>query len=149
MVNIQLFLYFFKKENIFNILFFFTLASLLFLGDIFFLVFLMRLMGTYLAFTVFFFFTAVGQVGLFRTFSLLIDNIREAKDEGENCMDYYLAYAGSIPAVIYMIYPGIISTLIGFILLIFPIRKVLGEFITKKLQLDWDEINEYLFLLIN
>ena len=148
MVNIRLFLYFFKKENIFNILFFFSLASLLFLGDIFFLVFLMRLIGTYLAFTLFFLFSALGQIGLFRSFSTLIDNIRTAKDGGEDCMNHYLAYAGSIPAVIYMVYPGIISTLVGYILLINPVRKVLGEWVTKYLQLDWDEINEYLFLLL-
>ena len=148
MVNIRLFLYFFKKENIFNILFFFSLASLLFLGDIFFLVFLIRLIGTYLAFTLFFLFSALGQIGLFRSFSILIDNIRTAKEKGEDCMDHYLAYAGSIPAVIYMIYPGIISTLIGYILLIVPVRKVLGEWVTRFLQLDWDEINEYLFLLL-
>ena len=148
MVNIRLFLYFFRKENIFNILFFLSIASLLFLGDIFFLVFLMRLIGTYLAFTLFFLFTALGQISLFRSFSLLIDSIREAKEEGVNCMDYYFSYAGSLPAVLYMIYPGIISTLVGFVLLLPPVKRNMGEFISRYFKLDWDEINEYLFLLL-
>ncbi len=148
MVNIRLFLFFFKKENIFKILLFLTLASLLFLGDIVLLVFLMRLIGTYLAFSLFFLFTALGQIGLFRTFSVLLDSLSLTKSEGGDCRNHYLAYAGTVPSLVYMVYPGILSTLVGFLLLLAPIRKVLGRLISDKLEIDWDEINEYLFLLL-
>jgi UPF0716 family protein affecting phage T7 exclusion len=148
MVNIRLFLYFFRKENIFNILFFSSLASLLFLGDIFFLVLLIRLIGPYLAFTLFFLFTAMGQIGIFRTFAVLIETIQDVKERGGDCMPCYLAYAGTLPSVFYMIYPGILSTIIGFILLIPPLRKKVGKVISHFFELDWDEVNEYLFLLV-
>ncbi len=148
MVNIRLFLFFFRKENIFNILLFLTLISLLFIGDIFFLVFLMRLIGTYLAFFFFFLFTALGQFGIFRSFSVLLSSLSETKKAGGDCHEYYILYAGTIPSAVYMVYPGIISTLAGFLLLSAPVRKMLGRLISAKLKIDWDEINEYLFLLM-
>jgi UPF0716 family protein affecting phage T7 exclusion len=147
MVNIRLFLFFFKKENLFNLLLFFSVPSLLFMGDIFLLFYLTQLLGMNLAISLFFFFTALGQFILFKSFSVLLDRLMTAKEASDNCTEYYLAYAGTLPSLVYLIYPGIISTLIGSFLLLPLIRKKMGKGISSFFKIDWDEINEYLFLL--
>ncbi|MGD1828331.1 MAG: FxsA family protein [Spirochaetaceae bacterium] len=124
-----------------------SLISLVFVGDIIFLIFLMQLVGTYLAFSLLFVFTAIGQIALYNSFSHLMDLISEAKDEAELSIDHYYTYAGTLPSVFYLIYPGILSTLIGFILLISPVRNKLGRKISRHFNLDWDEVREYRFLL--
>ena len=148
MVNIRLFLFFFKKENLFNVLLFFSLPSLLFVGDIFFIFFLVRLIGEYLALFLFFLFTALGQFILFKSFSLLLDRLKAAKIDGRDCKSLYYAYAGTLPSFIYLVYPGIISTLAGIMLLAPILRRQIGLGVSRFFNIDWDEINEYLFLLL-
>lgn len=63
-------------------------------------------------------------------------------------MEHYLAYAGTLPTLLYMVYPGIISTLVGYVLLIAPIRKKLGQIISNYFKIDWDEVHEYLFFVL-
>lgn len=147
MVNIRLFLYFFRKENFFNLLLFFSIPSLFFFGDLFFLLYIVQIIGLYPSLFFTLFFTAIGQIIIFKNFATLLDQLKATMAESNDCQDIYLAYGGSFFSAILLMYPGIISFFLGLFFLIPGIRKTMGRLTTRFLRIKWSEVNEYLYLL--
>lgn len=146
MVNIKLFLYLFDKDRLFNILLGFSLLGIIPLADFILVIKLGNLIGNYMALAIL---CALSGLALLLLIQSLDTSIEEIKDNHKSGFSEksFLFYIGLLPAAVLILIPGILSTLIGVILLVKKIRLLFGRWFTKIFQIDWKESYEYFYLL--
>ncbi|MDA3778873.1 MAG: FxsA family protein [Bacteroidales bacterium] len=103
-------------------------------------------LGNYLALSIVALISGIGLFIFNKTMNANINTIRDYHLIGYS-EEPFLMFIGSMPSAILILIPGLITTFIGLILLIPSIRKQLGTMLSKHLQIDWNEIHEYFYIL--
>ena len=144
MFSIEFLLKLLKCENISKLLYTFLFLSLLTVGDFISVFILGHLVGIYLYMAIVAILCLMGVIFLSRhQLKAIIKEIDLKHEKGIYPKDEFYRLIGSITAAIFIIFPGITTTIIGFILIIPVFSLFIGRKISKRLNLDWNAVYEY------
>lgn len=85
----------------------------------------------------------IGVIIMVRSISKKIGELEAKHAVGVYPQDEFEHLTGLFLLVILVIFPGIVSTTLGFILYLPYFRQIIGRSLTKRLKLDWNAVYEY------
>ncbi|HEC62209.1 MAG TPA: FxsA family protein [bacterium] len=146
MLSIKLLLRFFDKTFVTRLLMLALLYSLVPLAEIFLLIYLGDLLGTYLILALT---ASTGLIGLLialnsfqRNLKILKQKIKDGQYPGEE----FVTLTGVIAGGLLLLTPGFITDFLGFLLFVPAVRNGLGRLFIQKTQTSMKELYEYLKL---
>ena len=144
MFSIEFLLKLLKCSNISKLLYTFLFLSLLTVGDFISVFILGDMVGIYLYMAIVTTLCLIGIIFLSRyRIKGIIKSINLKHDKGIYPQDEFYRLTGAIAASLLIIFPGITTTIIGFILIIPVFSLFIGRKISKRLDLDWYAVYEY------
>jgi len=146
MVNIRVLLYLFDKERFFKILLGISLFMFIPLFDFYIIFKIAYMLGNYLSLAVLSAFSGFGLLILITQLNKNLDSIKNTHLSGYEEKPF-LYFLGSIPAVVFILIPGFLSTFLGLLFLIPPIKATIGNLLSRLFKIDWTEIYEYFYIL--
>jgi UPF0716 protein FxsA len=146
MLDHRVVLRFLDRDFMIRLLFLMLLYSIVPLGEIFLFLYLGELVGNYLVLAVAAILGLVGVlIGMRQTQNILArlkGKIRQGLYPGREFIDL----AGILIGSVFLLTPGFITDMLGFLLFLPPIRNAIGRAVTKRLDRNLKEIYEYLKL---
>jgi UPF0716 protein FxsA len=146
MLDHRVILRFMDKDFIVRLLFLMLLYSIVPLCEILLFLYLGELVGNYLVLAVA---AVIGLIGVLIAMHQVKDvlvrlkvKIRQGLYPGKEFIDL----AGILIGAVFLLTPGFITDLVGFLLFLPPIRNALGRLVTRRLDRNLKELYEYLKL---
>ena len=146
MLDIRVVLRFLDRDFIVRLLFLMLLYSIVPLGEIFLFLYLGELVGNYLVLAVAAIVGLAGVLIAMRQVQGILLRLKVKIKQGIYPGKEFIDLAGILIGSIFLLTPGFVTDLLGFLLFIPPLRDALGRAITKRLDRNLKEIYEYLKL---
>lgn len=143
MFNTEFLLQIIKKEKISKYIYTILFLSLLTLGDFFTLFIFSNLIGIYLYLALVATLCFIGTGFIVKSIKKTILKIEKKHDQGVYPETEFYNIATLFLAVVLVIFPGIVTTFAGLIIIIPYFRQLVGRKLTKRLKLDWNAVYEY------
>ena len=146
MLSIKLLLRFFDKTFITRLLMLALLYSMVPLAEIFLLIYLGDILGTYLILALT---ASTGLVGLLIALNSFQRNLKTLKQkikDGQYPGEEFLTLTGVFAGGLLLLTPGFITDFLGFLLFVPAIRNGLGRLFIQKTQTSLKELYEHLKL---
>ncbi len=143
MFNTEFLLKVLKREKISHYIYTVLFISLLTLGDFLTLYLFSNLIGVFLYLALIACLCFLGVVLVVKLIKNTITEIENNHDRGVYPKKEFYSITGLLFAAILVIFPGIITSVVGFVILIPYFRQLVGRMITKRLKLDWYGVYEY------
>ena len=146
MTSIGLLLKFLEKDFIAKLLLLFLLYSLLPLSEVIVLLYLGGIVGKYMTLA------CAASTGLFGVliavsqFQSVLTTLKEKIKDGVYPGEEFVNIAGIMAGGLLLLTPGFITDMFGFLLFLPVFRKMIGRFITKRMEKQLKEVYEYLKL---
>ncbi len=144
MLSIQFIINIFKDTKAVQILFLLLLFSILLVLDLFLTIYISNIFGEYLVLAIICSISFIGSMFSVIKVKNIINEIKINCNNGNFPENYFFMITGIFAATIYIIIPGFISDIIGFVLLISFFSTKLGKFISNKTQTDWHTVYEFM-----
>lgn len=146
MLDIRVVLRFLDRDFMVRLLFLMLLYSIVPLGEIFLFLYLGELVGNYLVLAVAALVGLVGVLVAVRQVQGILLRLKVKIKQGIYPGKEFIDLAGILIGAIFLLTPGFLTDLAGFLLFIPLFRDALGRAITKRLDRNLKEIYEYLKL---
>lgn len=143
MFNTEFLLQIIKREKISNYIYTVLFLSLLTLGDFLTLFIFSNLIGIYLYLALVASLCFIGAGLIVNKIKKTIIRLEKKHDKGIFPDKEFYNITTLYVAVVLVIFPGIVTTLMGFFILIPYFRQLVGLKLTKQLKLDWYAVYEY------
>ncbi len=143
MFSIDFLLKLLNKDKVAQYIYTLLLISLINLFDFFTLYVFGTMIGIFLYIALI---GAISILGVFVVIKLIKKHISIAEKLHNECIypkDDFYHITGLFTSSFLIIFPGLISSTIGLILLLPYFRYLIGRIITKSLKLDWNAVYEY------
>lgn len=144
MLSIQYILSLFKETKALQIVYFFMATSVLQVIDLFTTIFLANLFGEYLILAVLCLFSLVGLFFAVARIKKLTELINKDCTDGNFPESRFYELTGMFLASLLVFLPGFISSLLGLIIMLMPLSKNIGSYLSKKTSTDWHTVYEYM-----
>lgn len=143
MFNTDFLLKILKREKVSHYIYTLLFISLLTIGDFLTLILFSELIGIYLYLGIIASICFIG-IGLVVKFLKgTITTIENKHDNGTYPKNDFYKFTGLLLAAILIVFPGLVTTTIGLVILIPIFRQLVGRTLTKRLKLDWYAAYEY------
>jgi len=146
MLDHRVVLRFLDRDFIVRMLFLMLLYSIVPLGEIFLFLYLGELVGNYLVLAVAALLGLIGVLIAMKQAQSVLTRLKVKIKQGLYPGAEFVNLVGILFGAIFLLTPGFVTDLLGFLLFIPPFRDVLGRAVTKKLDRNFKEIYEYLKL---
>lgn len=146
MFNTKVILKIFKKNFLIKLLLLAILYSIIPLSEIWLLFFLGGFIGNYLILGLAALTGLFGVLIVLPEIHILLNRIKQKIRKGEYPGREFVGMAGVLTGAIFLITPGFITDLLGFILFIPFFRNKIGKFLTRRMESRLKDIYEYLKL---
>lgn len=146
MTIVQLLRKLLDRDRLFKLILILLLYSLVPLAEIFLFLYLGNLIGNYLVLII----AAVAGVGgalvAMGELRRIAERLRNRINQGSYPGREFIELTGLLVAGVFLITPGFITDLCGYLLLIPSLRAAVGRFVVKKLDRGFKEVYEHLKL---
>lgn len=132
-----------NREKVSQYIYTLLFISLITLADFFTLFIFSEMLGLYLYLGIIASLSLIGIVLVIKLIKKTIQSLEEKHDRGIYPKEDFLKITGLFIASILVVFPGIISTTIGFIIFIPYFRHLIGRILSNSLKLDWYAVYEY------
>ena len=146
MIPGSLLLRFFDRAFMFQLIMLALLYSLVPLGEIFLIIYLGTIFGNYLTLATAALTSLVGMLIALRELRRQLALLKERMNRGEYPAEEFVSLAGILIGSIFLLTPGFITDLLGFLLFVPALRRGLGRKIVRRTQLRFKELYAYLKL---
>ena len=147
MLNLKVLIRILQPEFTRNFLYFLLLFSFIPILDCILILNLAFLIGNYLFLAILMTLSFLGFFLSRRITGKTQQQIRNDLQSNIMVLNHYYSLPGSLAISFFLIIPGILSSLIGFIFSIPLLRIKSGAFLSRILRIDWKEIHEYLNII--
>ncbi len=132
-----------NREKVSQYIYTLLFISLITLADFFTLFIFSDMLGLYLYLGIIASLSLIGIMIVIKLIKKTIKSLEDKHDIGIYPKEDFFKITGLFLASIFVIFPGIISSAIGFLIFIPYFRHLIGRILTKSLRLDWYAVYEY------
>lgn len=143
MFNTEFLLKVLKREKISHYIYSILFLSLFTLGDFLTLYIFSELIGIFLYLGLIALLCFIGVAMVVKLFKATITKLEDKHDNGIYPKEEFYGLTALLLASVLVVFPGIVTSLVGFIIIIPYFRQKVGRKITKRLKLDWYAVYEY------
>lgn len=144
MFSIQYILSLFKQTKASQIIFFLMGVSLIQITDLILSIFLTHYFGDYLILALISLLSLVGLFSAVLCVNKRVEIIIVLCDDGTYPENEYFQFSAVFLAAMLLFIPGFISSFLGLIILFRPVSALTGRIISKKAEIDWNTVYEYM-----
>ncbi|MGL1893780.1 MAG: FxsA family protein [Spirochaetaceae bacterium] len=149
MLSTEFLLKLLNRDNISRYIYTILFLSLITIFDFFALFILGKMVGIYLYLAVIASLSLFGVMIVIKLLKRTISRLEDKHDIGVFPENEFYKITGLFFCSFLIIFPGIISSFIGFILILPTFVQLIGRILTKSLKLDWYAVYEYKELYSN
>jgi len=132
-----------KKENVNTILNYGVIFSFVILSDIYLTILLGNYFTDYFVLSFLCFFCLLGIFFIKRYFEVFYSSLQARRSTDKIPESDFYYFTGYFMSSIFLLIPGIITGVMGLILLIPGITTYIGKTISRKLSINWNIVYEY------